>query len=66
MTVEDNGVGIATDVLDSIFVPFFTTKMDGSGIGLSICKQIITLHGGSITATSTIGKGSVFTIILPL
>ncbi|MDD6740304.1 MAG: ATP-binding protein, partial [Prevotella copri] len=56
----------ATDVLDSIFVPFFTTKTDGSGIGLSICKQIITLHGGTITATSTIGKGSLFTIILPL
>lgn len=66
ITVEDNGVGVATDVLDSIFVPFFTTKTEGSGIGLSICKQIITLHGGTITATSTIGKGSIFTIILPM
>ena len=66
ITVEDNGVGIATDVLDNIFVPFFTTKIDGSGIGLSICKQVITLHGGTRTATSTIGKGSLFTIILPL
>lgn len=66
ITVEDNGVGIDTDVLGSIFIPFFTTKTDGSGIGLSICKQIITLHGGTITASSAIGKGSVFTIVLPL
>lgn len=66
ITVEDNGVGIAPNVLGSIFVPFFTTKTHGSGIGLSICKQIITLHGGTITAVSTIGKGTVFTIILPL
>lgn len=66
ITVKDNGVGIAADVLDNIFVPFFTTKVDGSGIGLSICKQIITLHGGTMTAASILGKGSEFIIILPM
>lgn len=48
LTVSDNGEGILPDVLDKIFVPFFTTKTSGSGIGLSLCKQIMTLHEGSI------------------
>lgn len=43
-TISDNGEGILPDVLDKIFVPFFTTKTSGSGIGLSLCKQIMTLH----------------------
>ena len=50
--VIDNGQGILKDVLDKIFIPFFTTKPKGSGIGLSLSKQIMRLHGGSITATS--------------
>jgi signal transduction histidine kinase len=62
MTVTDNGCGILPDVLDRIFIPFFTTKSTGSGIGLSLCKQIVTMHGGSIRVTSEIGKGSCFVV----
>ena len=61
----DNGEGILTDVLDKIFVPFFTTKTSGSGIGLSLCKQIMTLHDGSINVKSEIGKGSCFILTFP-
>ena len=64
--VEDNGCGIMPEVLDRIFVPFFTTKSNGSGIGLSICRQIVSLHGGTITASSTPGKNTVFTLQLPM
>lgn len=64
--VVDNGCGIMPEVLDRIFVPFFTTKSNGSGIGLSICRQIVSLHGGTITASSTPGKQTVFTLQLPL
>ena len=62
LSVCDNGSGILPEVLDKIFVPFFTTKPTGSGIGLSLCKQIMNLHGGSISASSEIGKGSCFTL----
>lgn len=64
LSVSDNGSGILPDVLDKIFIPFFTTKPSGSGIGLSLCKQILTLHGGSIRVTSEVGKGSCFTLQL--
>lgn len=50
--VQDNGPGIAPELLDEIFVPFFTTKNTGTGIGLSLSKQILHLHGGSIKVTS--------------
>lgn len=56
--VSDNGCGILPDVQDKIFVPFFTTKAGGSGIGLSICRQIIISHGGSITVKSEPDKGA--------
>lgn len=62
ITVSDNGSGMEPDILDKIFTPFYTTKAGGSGIGLSICRQIISMHGGTLTATSTYGKGSLFTI----
>lgn len=62
LTVSDNGSGILPDVLDKIFVPFFTTKPAGSGIGLSLCKQIMNLHGGNISVSSEIGKGSCFSL----
>ena len=62
ITVSDNGPGILTNVLDKIFIPFFTTKENGSGIGLSLCKQIMHLHGGNITARSTPEQGSEFTL----
>ncbi|MBU8892412.1 MAG: GHKL domain-containing protein [Bacteroidales bacterium] len=60
--VSDNGQGILKEVLDKIFIPFFTTKPKGSGIGLSLSKQIMRLHAGSITATSEIEKGATFTL----
>ena len=63
ITVSDNGDGILPEVQDKIFVPFFTTKPSGSGIGLSLCKQIMNRHGGNITVQSAVGKGSCFTLL---
>ena len=57
----DNGKGISQDVVDQIFVPFFTTKQNGSGIGLSLSQQIIRMHGGNIHLQSEVGKGTVVT-----
>lgn len=63
--IEDNGTGIEQEVLERIFVPFFTTKTTGSGIGLTISRQIMHLHHGTITASSETGKGSTFTLLFP-
>jgi len=60
LEVIDNGTGIPADLLDSIFIPFFTTHKNGSGIGLSLAKQIMHLHKGSIQVQSVEGVGSVF------
>jgi len=62
--IKDNGCGITQDQTDKIFTPHFTTKSKGSGIGLSLTKQIIENHGGKITFKSSVNKGTVFTIIL--
>ncbi|MCB0641778.1 MAG: GHKL domain-containing protein [Phaeodactylibacter sp.] len=62
--VADNGPGISTELLDEIFVPFFTTKKEGSGIGLSLSRQIVQLHKGNIYAYSKVGKGTIFTMKL--
>ena len=62
--VHDKGEGILPEVLDKIFIPFFTTKSKGSGIGLSICRQIVNLHGGNISVQSKLGEGSCFMIEL--
>ena len=59
--VEDNGAGITDYAMQHMFVPFFTTKEGGSGIGLSLSKQIIRMHGGSIGVQSSPGK-TLFTI----
>ena len=56
---------IRPDVLEKIFVPFFTTKPQGSGIGLSLCRHIMSLHGGELTVRSTPGSGSCFTMSFP-
>jgi signal transduction histidine kinase len=58
--VVDNGHGMTEEVLDNIFIPFFSTKKSGSGIGLSLCKQIMMLHKGTITAQSIAGSGTAF------
>jgi two-component system, NtrC family, nitrogen regulation sensor histidine kinase NtrY len=60
--VTDNGQGILKDVMDKIFIPFFTTKTKGSGIGLSLSRQIMRLHGGSISASSEPEVGTTFTL----
>ena len=62
MQVIDNGQGIIKEVLDKIFIPFFTTKQKGSGIGLSLSRQILRLHGGTITAHSIPDQETVFTL----
>ena len=64
LQVKDNGCGMSPDVLDHAFVPFYTTKSTGTGIGLSLCRQIILKHGGSIHVESEEGKGTTFTIKL--
>jgi two-component system nitrogen regulation sensor histidine kinase NtrY len=58
--VADNGTGISEEVLDKIFIPFFSTKKSGSGIGLSLCKQIMMLHRGNIYVQSVDGQGTAF------
>ena len=63
LQMVDNGKGILNDVIDKIFIPFFTTKPKGSGIGLSLSRQIMRLHGGSITATSVPGEITIFTLV---
>lgn len=60
--IADNGPGIPNDILDQIFVPFFTTKKEGSGIGLSLCRQIVQMHKGSLSVFSKANKGTVFTL----
>jgi signal transduction histidine kinase len=66
--IEDNGGGIAQDVLPQIFDPFFTTKAigEGSGMGLSICFQIVEAHGGRIKVDSEPDLGTIFTVLLPI
>ncbi|MFK7831737.1 MAG: PAS domain-containing sensor histidine kinase [Winogradskyella sp.] len=61
--IVDNGSGIPQDILENIFVPFFTSKTTGSGIGLSLCKQIMLLHKGRIIVKSIEGEGSVFSLV---
>jgi nitrogen fixation/metabolism regulation signal transduction histidine kinase len=60
--VRDNGRGIPPENLDKVFIPFFSTKESGSGIGLSLSRQIMKLHGGSLTVASRPGQETVFTL----
>ena len=64
--VADNGRGIAPDHLPNIFRPFYTTKGDGTGLGLSLARRIVEDHQGRIDVTSTLGKGTTFAVVLPL
>lgn len=59
----DNGSGIKPDILDKVFMPFFTSKKEGSGIGLSLSRQIMHLHKGTISVKSRPGEGAVFTLV---
>jgi nitrogen fixation/metabolism regulation signal transduction histidine kinase len=60
--VEDNGIGISSNIIEDIFVPFYTTKENGSGIGLSLSKQIMQNHDGTISVNSATNRGSKFTL----
>ncbi|MBL6446240.1 GHKL domain-containing protein [Fulvivirga sp. 29W222] len=60
LTIEDNGPGMTKETIDRIFIPFYTTKKKGTGIGLSFARQIMKLHNGSITAQSEPEKGTMF------
>jgi len=62
ISIMDNGPGIEKDQLDQIFIPFFSTKKNGSGIGLSLSRQIMKLHKGRIDVESEPEKGSCFTL----
>jgi signal transduction histidine kinase len=64
-TIEDNGIGMDRETMDKIFIPFFTTKKDGTGLGLSVVHGIITNHNGKIDVESEPGKGTKFTVKLP-
>ncbi|MDG5799140.1 ATP-binding protein [Marinilabiliaceae bacterium ANBcel2] len=63
LQVEDNGMGILPEVLDKIFIPFFSTKSSGSGIGLSLSRQIMRLHSGTINVYSKPEKGTTVTMV---
>ncbi len=65
VTVSDNGSGISKEHLAQLFIPFFTTRKNGLGIGLSICRTLITAHGGSLNINRRKRKGSEFYFILP-
>lgn len=65
LTVVDTGKGIPADILPNIFRPFFTTKGNGTGLGLSLARRMVENHGGRLDVDSWIGKGSRFTVSLP-
>lgn len=63
--ISDNGKGIRPEILNKIFNPFFTTKPDGLGLGLSICSRLIEENRGKIDVSSNVGEGTTFSIVLP-
>lgn len=67
---KDNGHGISNDVLVHVFEPFYTTKHDGVGLGLAVCKSIIEQHGGSISIASdkqsNVSTGTLITLTIPI
>ncbi len=63
--VSDTGAGMSPETLDKLFTPFFTTRKEGTGIGLPICERIVEAHGGTIEVSSREGEGSQFTLTLP-
>jgi signal transduction histidine kinase len=65
-TFTDNGMGMSKETLDKLWMPLFTTKAKGMGFGLAICKRFVEAHGGKISVTSTSGKGTTFTLSIPI
>jgi signal transduction histidine kinase len=66
ISILDTGRGIAPEHLPHIFRPFYTTKGNGTGLGLSLARRIVEEHGGRIEVSSSLGRGSTFTVFLPL
>ncbi|MFQ5754267.1 MAG: PAS domain-containing sensor histidine kinase, partial [bacterium] len=66
ISVQDTGVGIAKESHDEIFQPFYTTKLKGVGLGLTLCKEMVARHNGTISFESKVGRGTTFTIELPI
>ncbi len=66
LRISDSGKGMTEEQLQRLFEPFFTTKREGTGLGLALVQQIVTEHGGHVECESASGKGSTFTIYLPL
>jgi signal transduction histidine kinase/ElaB/YqjD/DUF883 family membrane-anchored ribosome-binding protein len=66
IAVEDNGIGIPPEVLPQLFDPFFSTKEDGSGLGLALTQQIVRDHGGDLRVESVVGRGTTFTVSVPV
>jgi len=65
ISVRDTGPGIAPDLEKRIFTPFFTTRPEGTGLGLPIVQKAVAAHGGSLEVESVVGRGATFTILLP-
>ena len=63
ITVTDNGCGIPEDEISQIFIPFFTTKKHGFGIGMTLARQIMSAHGGSVSVRSQVGSGTAVTLV---
>lgn len=63
--ISDDGPGIPSEVAENIFDPYFSTRTEGSGLGLAICHSILEKHDGRISVSSTVGKGTTFTLLLP-
>jgi PAS domain S-box-containing protein len=66
ISIEDTGAGISDENLSKLFMPLFTTKAKGQGFGLPVCKRLVEAHDGNITVESKVGKGSTFTVEIPL
>ena len=64
--VEDQGCGIPPEVAEQLFTPFFTTKDEGMGLGLSMCRTVLEQHGGELRHAANAPRGTVFTFSLPV
>jgi signal transduction histidine kinase len=65
VAVKDSGPGLAAANFEKLFAPFYTTKPDGLGMGLSICRSIIEAHGGRLWVTANLPRGAIFHFALP-
>jgi signal transduction histidine kinase len=66
ISIQDEGCGIAKDSIPNLGEPFFTTKTDGTGLGLMVSNQIVQDHQGEITINSSVGKGTMINVTVPI